>query len=335
MDFGLTDSQTMLVDSLGALLDQESSAAVVRAAEPLGFDASLWRSLRQFGPVEMAVAEEQGGWGASMLDLCLVAEALGRRCAPVPVVETQVAARLLARLGAEALGPLLDDGAIATVALHDATGDTARLVPAGAVADSVLVLAAGELRLVRNQPVPPLVPNHANLPLADVLFGNAEVLASGPEAQVAFEAAIDEWLLLTSSLLLGMAAGALDLAVEYAKARRAFGQPIGAFQGIAHRLADVATDVDGASLLVREAAWSMDTGLEEAAERACMAFAFTSDIARQATYWAVHTLGGYGVMLEYDVQLFFRRVRGCSGVYGGPDAAYGRVARHRYASGRV
>jgi alkylation response protein AidB-like acyl-CoA dehydrogenase len=333
MDFALSGDQELLVESFGALLGKQSRTDDVRAAEPLGFDAALWRSLRKLEPVAMAVPEDKGGWGATAVDLCLTAESLGRHCAPVPVIETQVTARLLAQLGRvygqNPLDELLSGAEIATIALHRPVAGTARLVPAGAVAGLVLVRDGGEVRALRPVPAPAQVPNLGSLPLADVP-ATGEVLADGPDAAAAFETAVDEWLLLTASALVGLSVSALALAVDYARERTAFGKPIGAFQGIAHRLADAATGIDGARVLVHEAAWSADEGLPEAAERACMAFGFASDVARQATYWAVHTLGGYGVMLEHDAQLYFRRARGWAGVYGDAEAAYRRVASHRY-----
>jgi alkylation response protein AidB-like acyl-CoA dehydrogenase len=330
VDFALSSDQELLVESFGALLGKQSRPEDVRAAEPLGFDPALWRSLSKLEPVAMALPADSGGWGASMLDLCLVAESLGRHCAPVPVTETQVTARLLARLGHGPLDPLLPGGEVATIALHGPVAGTARLVPAGAVAGVVIIRQGTELRALRPDPAPPLVPNLGSLPLADVPAAGGEVLADDRHAAAAFETAVDEWLLLTASALAGLSASALALAVDYARERTAFGQPIGAFQGIAHRLADVATGIDGARVLVHEAAWSADEGLPEAPERACMAFGLASDVAREATYWAMHTLGGYGVMLEHDAQLYFRRARGWAAVYGDAEAAYRRVAAYRY-----
>jgi alkylation response protein AidB-like acyl-CoA dehydrogenase len=335
MDFALSSDQELLVESFDALLSKQSRPEDVRAAEPLGFDAAAWRSLRKLEPAAMAVPEDSGGWGAAMGDLSLIAESLGRHCAPVPVIETQVTARLLARLNYDNLDPLLSGGEIATTALHRPVAGTARLVPAGAVANLILVRDGGQLRALRPNPAPPQVPNLGSVPLADVPLRETETLASGPDAVAAFETAIDEWLLLTASALVGLSASALRLAVDYAKERTAFGKPIGAFQGIAHRLADVATGIDGARVLVHEAAWSADEGLPEAPERAGMAFGFASDVARQATYWGVHTLGGYGVMLEHDAQLYFRRARGWAGVYGDAEAAYRRVAAYRYPRAEV
>lgn len=335
MDFALSGDQALLVESFDALLGKQSRPEDVRAAEPLGFDPDLWQALRRLEPAAIAVPEEQGGWGASVLDLCLIADTFGRHCAPVPVVETQVTARLLGRLGSDALDAVLSGGEVATIALHRPIAGTARLVPAGAVADLTLVRDNGTLLAVRHRPALTQVPNLANLPLADVPVVAGETLATGTEAAAAFEIAVDEWLLFTASTLVGLCGAALALAVDYAKERTAFGKPIGAFQGIAHRLADAATGIDGARLLVHEAAWSADEGLGEAPERACMAFAFASDVARQVTYWAMHTLGGYGVMLEHDAQLYFRRARGWAGVYGDAEAAYRRVASYRYPRAEV
>ena len=96
MDLGLSDEQRALVDSFAALLSKWSSTEQVRAAEPGGFDDALWRTLLETGALTMGVAEDKGGWGASLLDLALVAEQLGRAAASAPVIEAQVAARLLA-----------------------------------------------------------------------------------------------------------------------------------------------------------------------------------------------------------------------------------------------
>jgi len=333
VDFTPSEDQQLLVDSWRGLLEKRSRPEDVRAAEPLGFDSGLWQAVCELGAVPMALGEDEGGWGATVLDLALVAEALGHYSAPVPVIERQVAARLLGRLGQlDTACDMAADEQIVTLALHTPVAGTARLVPAGAVAHRVLVRDGDAVLSVHHTQSPPLVANHANLPLADVATAEAQTVAAGAEAVAAYETAIDEWLLLTAGALVGLSTAALAVATEYACTRKAFGVPIGSFQGLAHPLADVATGIDGARLLLHEAAWSADTGHGEAAERACMAFAFAGDVARKATYWSVHTLGGYGVMMEYDAQLYFRRARGWAGVFGDTEAAYRRVARHRYSN---
>ena len=98
MDLNLSDEEQQLVDAFGALYAKESSTERVRAAEPLGYDPELWARLKENGGLEMAVPETAGGWGASLLDLTLVAEQHGRYLGSAPLLEAQVAARLLARL---------------------------------------------------------------------------------------------------------------------------------------------------------------------------------------------------------------------------------------------
>ena len=338
MDLAPSDEQQQLVASFATLLSKASSPEDVRAAEPSGFDEGLWRTLLDTGAVAMAVGEDRGGWGASLLDLALAAEPLGRALAPAPVLEAQVAARLLAAVGTapalEALGGVLEGGALVTLAPRPARAGEAPLTPAGAVCDAAVVLADDRLLLVRpggdgRRPVA----NLASAPLADLRLGDADLeLASGGEAVARFEGALDEWLVLTAAALVGLGAGALELGCAYACERRAFGSPIGAFQGVAHPLADDATALDGARLLAQKAAWTADTGGGRARELAAMAFAFASTAAESATYDALHVHGGYGFMLEYDVQLHYRRARGWPRVWGDAAAAYRRAADARYGS---
>ena len=340
MDLGLSDEQRQLVDSFTGLLAKASTPEDVRAAEPGGVDQALWATLRDTGAVTMGVAEDHGGWGASLLDLALVAEPLGRACAPAPVIEAQVAARLLAAIGTpvalDALGPALAGDQLVTMAVRPVQGGVAALTPAGAVCDAAIVLEGVRLLLVpvsdRNRHP---VANLADAPLADIDLssssgGGAVELASGPPAVERYEAALDEWLALTAASLVGIGSAALHLGCAYAAERTAFGAPIGTFQGVAHPLADDATHLDGARLLAHKAAWALDGGDARGRELAAMAFAFASRTAEATTYDAVHVHGGYGFMLEYDVQLHYRRARGWARVWGDAEAADARAAEARY-----
>jgi alkylation response protein AidB-like acyl-CoA dehydrogenase len=319
VDFAPSEEQEALVASFAALLGKASSPERVRAAEQRGgFDAELWRTLVDTGAITMGVAEDRGGWGASLLDLALVAEQVGRASAPAPVLEAQVAARLLGADPGERL---------VSFAPRPSRDGVARLAPAGAVCDALVVFDGTVARLV---PVDDgdrtSVDNLASAPLADVRLGAGEVVGD----RAAFEAALDEWLALTAAALVGIGAAALELGCAYAIERRAFGVPIGSFQGIAHPLADDATDLDGARLLARMAAWELDRGGRRGRELAAMAFSFAARAAEKTTYDALHTHGGYGFMLEYDVQLHWRRARGWPRVWGDAAAADRRAATARY-----
>jgi alkylation response protein AidB-like acyl-CoA dehydrogenase len=337
VDLNLSDEQQQLVDAFGALYAKESSTERVRAAEPLGYDAELWGRLKENGGLEMAVPETSGGWGASLLDLTLVAEQHGRYLGSAPLLEAQVAARLLARLdtanATSLLREALSGSRLVTVALHPPKGGLLSFVPAGAVADDVVYrdgdkvvhAAVGDTRTV--------IKNIGSLPAADIVLSSGVVeLASGEAAVQAFEQAIDEWMILVAGSMVGIGTRSIEIGVEYVKERKAFGAPIGSFQAVSHGLADAATGVEGSLLLSREAAWSATAQPERTPELAALAFGFSAEAAREASYRSLHYHGGYGFMLEYDAQLYWRRATAWPGQFAEPDVAFARAAAHRLAA---
>jgi alkylation response protein AidB-like acyl-CoA dehydrogenase len=336
VDLNPSPEQQQLVDTFSALYAKESSPARVRAAEHAGHDPELWDRLMATGVVAMAVGEGSGGWGATLLDLALVAEQHGRHLGPAPLLEAQVAARLLERAGTPAAAALLA-GALAgdelvTVALHGPVQGTLRLVPAGAVATRVVFVEDGRLCSVGTGGRT-TVTNLGSLPLADVPSGGADELATGDAAVGAHQVALDEWAALMANATTGLAARVLEMGVAYVKERHAFGVPIGSFQAVAHGLADTATAVDGSTLLAREAAWAAAEEPGRARELAALAFGFAAETARQAALRSLHYHGGYGFMLEHDVQLYFRRATAWPAQYAEPDAAYARAAACRLGMG--
>jgi alkylation response protein AidB-like acyl-CoA dehydrogenase len=342
VDLNPTDEQHQLIDAYAALYAKESTGERVRAAEPGGFDPALWGRLVETGVLEMAVGESSGGWGASLLDLGLVAEQHGRHLGSAPLVEAQAAARLLARAGGDGaralLARALSGEELVTLALHAPRGGTLRLVPGGAVADRVVFLDGDRLLQTAARGSVTPAANLGALPVADVALGGgpgggAEELCSGPEAAAAFESALDDWLALMAGALSGLAGRALEIGVEYVKERHAFGVPIGSFQALAHGLADAATAVDGSLLLSREAAWAAAEEPGRARELAAAAFGFAAEAARQASYRSLHYHGGYGFMMEYDIQLYYRRAKAWPAQFGEPDLAYARAAAARLSRG--
>ena len=337
MDLNFSAEQQQLVDTYTALYAKESSAEQVRAAEPAGHDPELWSTLLGTGVLEMAVGEGAGGWGATLLDLALVAELHGRHLGPAPLIEAQVASRLLERVGTEAAEGLLRRALVGeelvTVALHGPAGGQLRLVPAGAVATRVLFLHEGRLQVVDAAASRTPVTNLGSLPLADVAAIGAGVLAEGAAAVEAHQVAIDEWMALMANAMNGLGTRALEMGVAYAKERHAFGVPIGSFQAVAHGLADAATALDGGTLLAREAAWAAGEEPGRARELAALAFGFSTQSARRAADRSLHYHGGYGFMVEQDIQLYFRRATAWPAQYGEPDAAYARAEACRFGMG--
>jgi len=327
MDFDPTGEQSLLIETFNTLYAKWSGPDVVRQSEPLGFDAKLWGQLLEIGALEMAEAD-----GASLLDLALVAEKHGQWLAPVPIIESQVAVRLLARCATPAASALLDSCVsgeqMVTIALHPVDNGNLSLVPGGAIADVALAFDHDRLLAVPLEGNRTVVDNLGNLPLADVQVpdGTTELRS---EASAHFDAARDDWMTLTAAALSGLAAQALELGVNYAKERQAFGVSIGSFQAIAHPLADSATARDGALLLARKAAWSVAGQPERFGELAALAFAFAAETARDASYRSLHTHGGYGFMKEYDIQLYFRRAKAWPAVLMEPGRAYALAAERR------
>jgi alkylation response protein AidB-like acyl-CoA dehydrogenase len=335
MDLHPSEEQRLLIEAFGALYAKESPPERVRAAEPSGHDAELWRRLRENGALEMAVDESSGGWGASLLDLALVAEQHGRFLGSAPLLEAQVAARLLARVDGpaarDALAASLAGEHLTTMALHPPRGGVLTMVPSGAVADTVLFVDGGQLWSTDAGRAGTAVANLGCLPVADVPVGDDAILLAD-QADAHVERARDEWLVLMANALAGMGARSLEIGVAYVKERQAFGVPIGSFQALAHGLADAATGVDGGGLLAREAAWAATEEPDRAPELAALACAFNADAARQASYKILHYHGGYGFMLEYDIQLYFRRAKAWPAQFAEPAVLYARAEGHRLSA---
>jgi len=332
VDLELTDEQQSIVEVFGALADRWAPPVGLREHEALGFDPKVWEQLVATGAPGMALSEADGGGGATLLDLALAVEALGRRLTPAPLVEHAVAARLLARAGA--LTPEIAEGAaVATLALRPAVAGRARLVPAGAVADTVIALTGDDLVCVTGAAPPgTAVPNLGDLPLADRDLAGATVLATGDEARGLHALALHEWRALTAAALVGLAAGALELTRIYVLEREQFDVPIGSFQSIQHTLADAKVGIDGAQLLAYKASWAFGEQPARAAELATMALLFAAEQARVTSERGLHFHGGYGVMVEYDIQLFYRRAKGWALVLADPRTELHHLADLRYGT---
>jgi alkylation response protein AidB-like acyl-CoA dehydrogenase len=342
MDLHLSPEQEQLVATFEGLLTKYSSTDSVRDTESTGHDPDLWDRMKSLGVLEMAVDETQGGWGALFLDIVLIAEARGRHIAPVPLIEAVVAARLLARcddkVALRLLADVLAGRRLVVFSPQPARGGQARLVPGGSIADNVLVFTGDEMCAVPLLEQREPIENIGSLALADVRLDGAEVaLGTQKSPRIAYETALNEWLVLTSASLVGLGAKALQVGVAYVQERKAWGSPIGSFQAIAHPLADSATAVDGARLLTYEAAWLRDVDDANLARRADevakMCFAFSTETACDVTQRSLHFHGGYGFMLDYDIQMYYRRARAWPAVFCEPERAYQMAGDDRYGPG--
>ena len=327
-DYRLDDEQIALQESFRDYFTNKVSSARVREAQPMGFDPVLWQELQERAIVSMGLPETEGGDGAGLLELALVCEEAGRRAVPAPLPEVLAAVRGLVRLNAPAdvVAQIRDGAAIATVAPGD--GDR-RLVPAGAIAATIVAPRGQDLLLLRGDPAP-LQPNLADAPLGWRRVGpdGGSVVGSADD-WVAIER---DWHLLTAATLIGLGQAALDRGVQYAKDRLAFGVPIGTFQAVAHPLVNAANAIDASRRLLWRAAWFCDHEPDHVGAQVLSALVAAGGAAERAGAAAIHTQGGFGVTLESDVQIYYRRAKGLAVMAGDRRTLLRRIARHAIES---
>ncbi len=355
MNFEPSDDQKMIAETFARFLDEHSSIARVRAAMPLGFDAALWRGLAELGAFAMRVPEAGGGLGLGLFDAALVMEEVGRTLASGPIAEAIVAAPLLSLSTddevADLAARLAAGEAVVTIAMRDADADPVQWIAAGAVTEAVIARAGDAIVLVRptdgeqavahdrvtpaatrNHAGEPVTPNLASTPLAEIRLDRADrtILAQGADAVARFESAIEEWKLLTAATLAGVSRQAIRLAAAYASERKAFGQPIGAYQAISHPLADLIVDTDGGRHLVWKTIRDIADGAEGAAAQVSMALWWNAKTAGLAGSQGLHTFGGYGLTSEYDIHLYNLRARALPLTLGDPELLLAEAGRRLY-----
>lgn len=333
MNFDLTEEQQLMRDSFARLLDEHSSPARLRAAT-LGFDPDLWRRLAEMGAFAIRTPEAAGGLGLGTFDAALLMEEVGRTLALGPIAETIVCAQLLARLepAAPLLSRVLAGEAVVTLAYHDLAGEARRWIAGGAIAEAVVARDGDEVVLLR-PPSDRGEPNLASTALAelDLVVADRQTLAAGAEAVTAFAAAIEEWKLLVSAALGGLARRAIEMAAAYASERQAFGQFIGTFQAISHPLAVIITDVDAAKLFVWKTLRDIADGNARADAQCSLALWWAADASQRAVSQAVQTFGGYGLTTEYDIHLYNLRAKDWVLAFGDPALLLEEGGRRLYS----
>jgi alkylation response protein AidB-like acyl-CoA dehydrogenase len=333
MNLEPNSDQRALANAFTRYLDAESSIARVRAALPSGFDEQFWKGLGEQGALASRVPANAGGLDLGLLETALIVEDAGRTLVSGPLVEAIVAARLLAQIDPDDSTRLRDDIAagrkVVTIALRDA-GDYPQQLAAG-VADALIVRRGDTIVLVRPDPARAVESMAGATPMTQLrLDGEAETLAQGPSAAALFEAAVEEWKLLMAAALVGMTAEAIRLAADYACEREQFGRPIGAYQAISHPLAQHQVEVDAARLMVWRAISEIGSGSSAGAAGVTAAYWWAFTTADKAIARALHTFGGYGVTLEYDIHLYLLRAKSWPLVLGDPHLALEELGRRRF-----
>jgi alkylation response protein AidB-like acyl-CoA dehydrogenase len=353
MNLELTDEQVALRDTVRRYLSEKASVTThVRPMvdDPTGTTREVWAGLAALGATGVLVPQEFGGSGMTMLDAGVVAEELGAALHPGPWLSSAVAAtRALTRLVPEAdaaslLTGIAGGSTVATVGPLTGPrplteGGVLRgeidALPDAAAAGVVLVLAEdGDgtgLFVVDATSAGVSVTERAHVDLTRKLFNvtfadvPAQRLAS-PSAQD-IGGLVDDVLIAYAADALGAATTVMNLAVEYAKVRRQFDQPIGSFQAVQHLCVDMYETVELARSGVLHALWAADAA--PPAERhlaAVRAKAFAGQLATVADT-AIQVFGGIGYTWEHDAHLYLKRLLGWSAFGGGSDRYLQEVGR--------
>ena len=318
MDFGLTDDQREIQRTARSLLAERARPDRVREhAEARTTDLELWRELCELGWPGIAVAEEHGGGGLGRIELSILCEELGRALAPVPFLPTAMAATMIEHAGSpeqrERWLPGLASGE-SFGALGSANDGAAELVVGAGEADViVLVEDDGRARLVAaaDAEVDPLE-------AIDPTRSAARVRAQGgDELPGEVAGGVDRCLVAISSELVGVCDRALEMTVAYVKDRKQFGVPVGAFQAVSHRCAQMLLDTEKARSATAFAAWSADADPDGLPAAAAMAKAAASDAGREVTASAIQAHGGIGFTWEADVHWLYKRAQLNAAMLGG------------------
>jgi len=329
MDFGLTDDQREIQRTARELLAERAKPERVREhAEESRFDAVLWRELSELGWPGIAVAEEHGGQGLGRIELSILCEELGRALAPVPFLPTVLAGTLIEAAGSAEQRkrwlPGLASGETVG-ALGILRGGTAELVIGGADAQViVLVEEDGAARALT-----PAQAEVSRVASIDPTRSTAQVDVA-PDAGEALTGevatGVDRALVAVSSELVGVCDRALEMTVAYVKERRQFGVPVGSYQAVSHRCAQMLLETEKARSTAAFAAWTADADPERLAEAATMAKAAASDGAREVTASAIQAHGGIGFTWEADVHWLYKRAQLDAALLGGATQQRARLA---------
>jgi alkylation response protein AidB-like acyl-CoA dehydrogenase len=347
MDFDFTDEQLELQREARRFLEQQCPTTHVREfiEDPAGWSRALWKQMADLGWMGMPFDEEVGGVGMGYMELALLLGELGRAIAPVPFLSSVgICGMAIARCGSdEQLARLLPAVAtgekVVALAWADAPEGYAldavtmaggpflsgskQVVLDAPAADAFLVAArdGDAVRLfvveegfeVRAQQGYDLTRT-----VGEVTFENAPVEPLPGDAARAWRFAV----VSTCAEMIGVAQAAVDISVAYAKEREQFGRPIGGFQAIKHKLAEMHTEVDAARATVMYACWAVDSDAADADTAVSVAKSFASDACAHAAGEAIQVHGGIGYTWEHDIHLYTRRVKSLEAFMG--DASYHR-----------
>jgi len=322
MRFTLTDDQQEIKRTAHDLLADRSGWERVRAAAEAGeYDGALWREVSELGWPGIAVAQEHGGQGLGAVELAVLLEELGYACAATPLLGSVLAATALEHAGSDAQRERWLGG-LAAGELRGALGGEGELIPDAAGADVVVVvdLAERTASVVEGDAV-------EAVDAIDPTRRHGRVAEGGEPLPGDAGPAIDRALAAVSAELVGLGQRGLDMSVEYVKERKQFGVPVGVFQAVQHRAAQMLLDAEGGRSAAYYAAWTADADPGKLPMAAAMAKAWASDAGRATASSAIQLHGGIGFTWEADVHWLFKRAQLDSAFLGGGATHRARVAK--------
>lgn len=338
MKFDLSDDQALLRSStrdfLSSEFSLEKSRNVIEHSKD-GFDPSEWRRLAEMGYLGLALPARAGGQELGAIELAIVQEEMGRMCVPGPFLDVVLAASLLAAVGGHdaLVRDIVAGKKIVVIARHDAAyaGTAAPLaasgtrvrgrkyfVPFAASADALIVTTADGLVLVDG---PFDVTRLETIDLAQ-RFGDVTLDHEGTRiGPLTLLDRVDRLgAVAAAAMLLGLMNRSLEMTLEYVQTRQAFARPIGAFQALQHRMADMLLKTESTRSAVYRAAWCLDVDDAEAPLACATAKAYAGDAARLVCGEAIQMHGGIGFTWELDLHLYFKRAKTLEQHYGSTEA---------------
>ena len=345
MNFDFSDDQKSLKDQARKFLSEKAGAKVTRGVldkAGVSYDDALWRSIAEMGWLGAAIPEQHGGLGLGRLELCVLAEEIGRAVAPVPFSSTvyffaealllaasdaQKAAHLPKLASGETIGCFalsegpgaptaagiqakFDGAGLNGVKIPVTDGDCANwaVVAAKEGAGVSLVLVELNQAGVKRTTLQTLDPSrgHARLEFKNA---KAERLGAAGQGWDLAEAVLDRAAVLLAFEQVGGSQACLEMATDYAKSRYAFSRQIGSFQAIKHKLADMYVAIEVARSNAYYGAWALSTEAAELPFAAAASRAAASDAFYLCAKENIQTHGGMGFTWEVDCHLFFRRAK--------------------------
>jgi len=322
MNFDFTDEQRTIKATARELLAERSPFERVRAAAEAGrYDDALWRELCELGWPGIAVAEEHGGQGLGTVELAVLLEELGYAVAAVPLLGSALAALAIEQAGDGEQRARWLPG-LASGELTGALGGVRDAIADAADADVIVLVEAGAPRVVARA--------DADVEVIDAIDPTrryARVRGDGPALGGDVDAALGRAGGAVAAEVVGVCQRALDMTVAYVSERRQFGVPVGSFQAVSHRCAEMLLRTEGARSAAYFAAWAAGAAPERLAEACGMACVAAGEAGVEVTGSAIQAHGGIGFTWEADVHWLFKRAQMDAALLGSASAHRVRLAR--------